>query len=165
MLHTSLIAAIYYNLAVVLFSLISLSCSWGGSVIGIRDRTGLGGSAARTLRADLQTPAGTGLGQEHCEESATTLVTLHRRGPCSTSREIRQKKRRKKKEKVNKLGAQYYSIVWDPGLCVSLVSQWVYQSDPTSSRSRMETDRERQTWLLTCRPNDGQLQNLQQFSG
>lgn len=29
MLHTSLIAAIYYNLAVVLFSLISLSCSRG----------------------------------------------------------------------------------------------------------------------------------------
>lgn len=109
MLHTSLIAAIYYNLAVVLFSLISLSCSRGGNVLGIRDRTWLRRSAARTLRADLQTPAGTGLGQEQCEESATTLVTLHRRGPCSTSREIRQKKKRK--EKVNKLGAQHYSIV------------------------------------------------------
>ena len=163
MLHTSLIAAIYYNLAVVLFSLISLSCSWGGSVIGIRDRTGLGGEDPESWPTDTSW---------HRVGTGTLRRISHYTGHITQERALlnqpwnqAKKKRRKKKEKVNKLGAQYYSIVWDPGLCVSLVSQWVYQSDPTSSRSRMETDRERQTWLLTCRPNDGQLQNLQQFSG
>ena len=163
MLHTSLIAAIYYNLAVVLFSLISLSCSWGGSVIGIRDRTGLGCEDPESWPTDTSW---------HRVGTGTLRRISHYTGHITQERALlnqpwnqAKKKRRKKKEKVNKLGAQYYSIVWDPGLCVSLVSQWVYQSDPTSSRSRMETDRERQTWLLTCRPNDGQLQNLQQFSG
>ena len=145
MLHTSLIAAIYYNLAVVLFSLISLSCSRGGSVIGIRDRTGLGGSAARTLRADLQTPAGTGLGQEHCEESATTLVTLHRRGPCSTSREIRQKKKKKKKRKSQQTGSAVLFNSLRPGaVCIAGVtvslSEWSHVLEEQDGNRQGEAD-------------------------
>ena len=102
MLHTSLIAAIYYNLAVVLFSLISLSWSRGGSVLGIRDRTW----SARLLQGPWELTYRHQLAQGWDRNTAKNqpLHWSHYTGEGPAQRAVKSGKK-KKKEKGQQTGS------------------------------------------------------------
>lgn len=142
--HTHVIAAIYHILGVVLFWLISLSCSQRSSLgvliaayctaIGRKDQMEHSFKDPELWPTDSSWHMG-GRGTLLKISQYTSHITQERGLPNEPWNQ---------QKKVNKQGAQNYSIVWDLGLCVLLMSPWVYLFDPVSQRNKIATDREKQ---------------------